>query len=85
MHLIVEMHVCCGWLQSIERLLDFTVTLSLRAACKGNMFGMAVVEQDHIMTWFCALVKNTVTHHIVYFMYILYDVSLQDLCVLRTA
>jgi hypothetical protein len=63
----------------------FPVTLSLRAACKGNVSGLAVVEQDCNITWISALVKNTVTHHIVYFMYILYDVSLQGLCVLRTA
>jgi len=44
-HFIVEVHVSCGWLQSIERLLDFPVN-SLRATCKGNMFGMALVEQD---------------------------------------
>jgi hypothetical protein len=70
MHLIVEVHVPCGWLQSIERLLVFPVTLSLRAACKGNMSGMAVVEQDHNITWISALVKNTVTHHIVCLFYV---------------
>ena len=80
MHLIVAVHVSCGWLQSIERLLDFPVTLLLRAICKGNMIGVAMVEQDHNVTWISALVKNTVTHLLfVYFMYILYDVSLQGL------
>lgn len=70
MHLIVEVHVSCGWLQSIERLLDFPVNLSLRAACKGNVPGMAVVEQDCNVTWISALVKNTVTHHIVCLFYV---------------
>jgi len=70
MHLIVGVHVSCGWLQSIERLLDFPVTLFLRATCKGNIIGMAVVEQDHNITWISALVKNTVTHHIVCLFYV---------------
>jgi hypothetical protein len=83
-HLIVEVHVSYGWLQNIERLLDFPINSSLRATCKGNVFGMALVEQGHNITWISALVKSMVTCHIVfYFMSILYDVSLQGLCVLK--
>lgn len=65
MHLIVEVHMSCGWLRSIEKLLDFPVTSFLRATCKGNVFGIPVVEQDRNITWISALVKNTVTRHIV--------------------
>ena len=70
MHLIVEVHVSCGWLQNIKRLLYLPVTLSVRATCKGNVIGMAVVEQDHNITWISTLVKNAVTHHIVCLFYV---------------
>lgn len=63
MHLIVEVRVSCGWLHSIERLLDFPVNSSLRATCKGSLFGMALVEQDHNITWVSALVKSSDTQY----------------------
>lgn len=69
-HLIVEVHVSYGWLQSIGRLLDFPVNSSLRATYKGNMFVMALVEQGHNITRISALVKSMVTHHIVCLFYV---------------